>query len=100
MIIVMRVVGYANGNVCAFENQYLRNYVHETNDGQGYGYYTFDLNKAMRFDDMKAAIRFWQQVPACHPLCENGLPNRPMMAITMEFLSLDKLTGESIDSQS
>lgn len=94
MIIVMRVVGYANGNACAFENQFLRNYVHETSDGQGYGYYTFDLNKAMRFENMKAAIQFWQRVPSCCPLLEDGRLNRPMMAITMEFLSLAKLTGE------
>lgn len=94
MIIVMRVIGYANGDTCAFENQYLRNYVHETIDGLGYGSYTHDLNKAMRFEDMKTAIQFWQRIPVCYPLLESGLPNRPMMAITMEFLSLARLTGE------
>ncbi len=94
MIIVMRVVGYANGDACAFENQYLRNYVHDTNDGKGYGCYTFDLNKAMRFENIKAAIQFWQRVPSNDPLLEDGRINRPMMSITMEFLSLARLTRE------
>ncbi len=99
MIVVMRVVGFANGSDCPVENHYLQSFDHEACDGVGYGVFTSSLDKAMRFDDMKAAIQFWQKIPACRPLRDDGKPNRPMTATTMEFLRLDKITPTTGDPE-
>jgi len=94
MIIVMRVVGFADDSDCPIESQYLKSFDHEACNGQGWGEFTFKLDDAMRFYAMQDAVKFWQKIPACRPLRDDGKPNRPMTSTTMEFLRLDKLTSQ------
>jgi hypothetical protein len=91
MIVVLRAVGFANGTECPFVGQYLQYFDHEANDGRGYADFTFNKDLAMKFQDMKAALQFWQKIPACRSLRDDGKPNRPMTCVTMEFLKLDKI---------
>ena len=86
MITVLRVAGFANGDECPIVGQYLQAFDHEANGGIGFGLFTNNKKKAMQFQNMKAAIDFWQKIPECFPIRDDGMPNRPLTCTTVEFL--------------
>lgn len=72
--------------VCHTERgeQYLTSYDPEAYDGRGSGRYSDSIEQAMRFDSAKAVLDCWRQVPTKRPVREDGKPNRPLTAVTIE----------------
>jgi hypothetical protein len=86
MTTVMKIAGFANGTPCPIAGQFLKNFDHEADAGQGYGEFTLD-SEAMKFDNVRHALDFWRKVPRCMPLRADGEYNRPLTASTMSFES-------------
>jgi hypothetical protein len=85
---VMRVISDAHGNVLPISGQYLCTFDFEADDGRGYGTFTLNLDEALKFADVGAALEFYGTVSKRRPIREDGKPNRPLMATTMEFISV------------
>lgn len=63
--------------------QYLESFDHDGADGFGYGIFTDDPSKAMKFTDAKSALDFWKKKSMVRPLRADGRPNRPLTASTI-----------------
>jgi hypothetical protein len=72
---------------------YLRSYDPEAFDGRGDAGWTTNLDAAMVFPDSAAAFACWRQQPRCRPLREDGQPNRPLTAFTVEVRTLREDTN-------
>ena len=68
----------------SLEGQYLETYDPDAYDGLGYATWTDDPDKAMRFDDAMSVLMFWRQQSSARPLRDDGEPNRPLTAYTVE----------------
>lgn len=72
---------------------FLKRYDAEAFDGRGLSEFTIHLDQALVFDSVADAVRCWQTVPANRPVREDGKPNRPLTAMTMEFLTVEMARG-------
>ena len=70
------------------EDQYVRSFDFEANDGLGYGVFTRDPRKAMRFEDPYEAMQFWNRTSRTKPLRTDGELNKPLSASTVEIVTL------------
>ena len=82
---VIRAMGFANGRHCPHVGQWLLSFDFNAHNGQGFGVFTKNPAKAMRFDDAKAAFAFWRTQSVVKPLRPDGKPNRPLTALTIEI---------------
>lgn len=99
MGIVMRCVGAsdvhdAEGNLPPI-GYFLKTYEPEAYDGRGLSDFTRKLDEAMVFPDVMTAVACWRQVPANRPLRADGRPNRPLTAMSMEFLDVEVVRAET-----
>jgi hypothetical protein len=62
---------------------YLERFDHEANGGLGFGAFTTDPAKALRFVDFAEAMQFWNKVPLSRPLRPDGKPNKPLSATSI-----------------
>jgi hypothetical protein len=85
MTVVIKAVGFANGQRCPHSGQYLKSFDFEAYGGQGWGVFTGDRKKAMQFADSGAAYEFWRTVPKIRPRRSDRQPNRPLTALTIEI---------------
>lgn len=83
---VMIAEGFANGQHCPHAGQYLETFDHEACGGIGYATFTTNLNAAMRFKDLAAAMAFWRKIPRNKRVREDGKPNRPLTALTVTII--------------
>jgi hypothetical protein len=65
--------------------QYLMSFDFEAHDGQGDGVFTPNIEEAMTFTSMQEVINFVKTQPQCKPLRDDGLPNRPMTAVSISI---------------
>ena len=65
--------------------RYLKSYDPEFADGRGKIEWTDDRAEALVFADFGAAYETYGAVPRCHPLRDDGKPNRPLTAYSVEF---------------
>lgn len=86
---VIKILGFANGAECPHAGAYLKSFDHEADNGRGYGEFTPELANAMRFSGKNDALLFYLKVPRCKPKREDGKPNRPLTAATVEILHAD-----------
>lgn len=63
--------------------QYLKDFDFEANNGEGFGTFTSNIAEAKSFATMYDAITFIKTQPECRPLRDDGLPNRPMTAVSI-----------------
>lgn len=94
--VVIKIIGMSNGYPTPFDGQYLKIY---DPDKVGYDVLgrpmlayvvtTKDPSKAMQFADQLAAWECWRQLSGKQPIREDGHPNRPLTAFTVEMLSLE-----------
>ena len=76
---VMRLCGDARGNpIPGFDGQFLLSFDFEAFDGEGNGDFTPRRECAMKFETAGHALEFIRCVPACKPIRDDGLPNRPL----------------------
>lgn len=85
MSIVIRAVGFANGVPCPHAGQFLKSFDFEAEDGIGYGEFTTAIEQAKKFESAADAMIFWRTVVRCKPWREDGKPNRPLTALTVEI---------------
>lgn len=83
--IVMKILGFASGRPCPIAGQFLKTFDFEACDGRGHGTFTKDVEEAMEFETIKAATEFWMTSPKCRPTREDGEPNRPLTASSVEI---------------
>lgn len=81
--VVLVCAGFATGNFCSAEGQYLKSYDPEAHGGRGDAEFTTDRSRAMVFADVGEALELWKAVPKRRPLREDGKPNRPLTAFSM-----------------
>lgn len=87
---IIRIIGLRNGEPTPYDGQYLKEY-DPTRDGispdgepiNAYLVTTPNKRDAKRFDSFKAAMMCWER---SHGKREDGLPNRPLTAFTVEFI--------------
>jgi hypothetical protein len=84
-VYVIRAVEFANGAFCPHSGQWLSFFNHEAFNGQGWGSFTSDLQKAKRFRNREEALSFWKRQSEIRPLRPDGAPNRPLTALTIEI---------------
>lgn len=68
--------------------QYVVAYDPEAHDGMGYVESDTDPEEPLTFATVEEAIEFWRQSPDNRPLREDGKPNRPLTAFSVEFSQL------------
>lgn len=89
MPVVMRLCGSPRG-ATEFDGQFLQDFDFEAHDGQGEILLTNDLEKAKRFDDAVAALRFRNTIPKCRPRRPDGHPNRPLTATNWQVFDPER----------
>lgn len=60
----------------------------EAFNGRGECLGTLDVSEAKKFSTVQEAMRFYNKVPACRPIREDGRPNKPLTAYTVEIQSV------------
>jgi hypothetical protein len=70
--------------------KWLRSYDPEAHEGRGAASFTTNLDEAFVFPNAGIAIDAYRAVPMARPFREDGLPNRPLTACTMEFLTVEQ----------
>lgn len=94
MATIIRVVNFANGVHCQIAGQWVETFDHDAYNGQGYGTFTDDKSKAMRFASHGEAFEFWRRVSTVNPTRPDGKPNRPLTACTATFDDPDRPTKD------
>jgi hypothetical protein len=69
----------------------LATYDPEYRGGRGMALWTEDVDKAMKFPDAPSAWALWRQQSVLMPLREDGYPNRPLTAYSVEVLRIEDL---------
>ncbi len=90
---VLKVIGFANGEPCPIQGQYIKTFDFDAAGGRGFGTFTDKPNKAKQFADAVSALRFWRQQSKTMPTRPDGKPNRPLTCTTIEVVTL-KQPGE------
>jgi hypothetical protein len=70
------------------EPVYLKWYDIEKFDGRGHAEWTKDITQAMRFPDRAAAMLAWNMQSKVKPLRDDGKPNKPLTAFTVELIEV------------
>lgn len=71
------------------EGAYLAAYDADAHDGRGLADWTDDLSRALKFDTPAEAMSYWRQQSRVRPLREDGEPNRPLTAYTVEIVPVE-----------
>jgi hypothetical protein len=79
----MRIV--ALGDKLFNDGVYLKSFDFEAHNGQGEAEFTKDKAAAKTFASIQEAFSYWVTVPECKPFREDGRPNKPLTATTVEF---------------
>lgn len=66
---------------------------YDPDDGVARPTLTWDPDEALMFDDMDAAVTRWRAVDPLVPVRDDGKPNRPLTAFTVEFERLTETGG-------
>lgn len=90
---VILLYGYP-GRVPFPSVQYLKAFDVEAHDGRGECDATGDLAEAMVFDSYREASAAWQTQSVKRPLREDGQPNRPLTAFTIEVVPVKIQDGD------
>ena len=64
--------------------QYLMSYDVDAHDGRGTAAFTDDLTQALTFHTIGDAIDTWRTQSTVRPKRDDGMPNRPLTAFSME----------------
>lgn len=68
------------------QRRYVWWYDPEAFDGAGVWAWTDNINEAKDFPDFRAAFEFWRQPSKTRPLRDDGRPNRPLTAKTVQIV--------------
>lgn len=85
---IIQIVGLASGRIIGIENQYVKSYTPDGNDGCGDLVVTRDITQAKVYSDQQAALEAWRATSNTHPIRYDGEPNRPMTAFTVTIIKI------------
>jgi len=68
--------------------QYIKEADVDAYDGRGDVAGTFNPQEALQFDSSADAMKFWRQQSTVRPLREDGQPNRPLTAFSVEIVKV------------
>lgn len=85
---VMRILGNADGSPCLIGGLLVRDFDPDAYDGRGDVEVTADVDVARKFPNHEVAIIFWRQASNVMPLRDDGKPNRPLTAYTVEMIKV------------
>jgi hypothetical protein len=71
------------------DGKYVRTYDPDYGDGLGRVWGTDDPSDAILFESVGKALEFWRQPSTVKPLREDGNPNRPLTAFTIEMVPVE-----------
>lgn len=71
---------------------YVKAFDVEAYDGRGHVETTADPEEAMKWDTAKDAMHAWNTQSKIKPLREDGRPNKPLTAMTVEIINHGKAT--------
>ena len=80
---VIVAMGFASGDICNHEGQYLKEFDFDSDGGRGRGEFTKDKMNAKIFSDPGSALRFWKSQSKVRPLRDDGEPNRPLSCLNI-----------------
>jgi hypothetical protein len=89
-MIVMKVISAANGARTPHNGRYLVTANPNTRFGMLQATSTDDIDKAMRIEDAVAFHKLWAAVSEVQPVRPDGKPNRPLTALTIELVTVEK----------
>jgi hypothetical protein len=78
---VRHMLDVAAGNV---KTSWLKSFDPDAHRGRGAIVMTQDRKQAMRFDSFAAVMECWKTQSAVQPLRDDGKPNRPLTAYTIQ----------------
>ena len=85
MTCVIRIVCMATGVPGPEDGKYIKDYVPDLDRlGRGNVVCTSDKSQAKQFADAAEALAFWKHQSKRRPLRDDGRPNRPLTAFTVE----------------
>ncbi len=83
---VIKLLGLASGGEHPDAGRWLASFDPDAIEGRGLVTGTDDRAQALRFSNAAAAMRFWRQRSKRRPTRQDGQPNRPLTAFTVEFV--------------
>ncbi len=86
-MIRIKLVSLALGDPTLHDGRWLRQYDADGESGRGSITTTDDPERAMTFDGLKSALELLRRQTTLHPLRDDGRPNRPLTAYTVEMVS-------------
>lgn len=84
-MVVIQVVGRADGRVCPQDGLYLAAGDPATVQSHDGFDWTSDPMGGLRFDSIGEALTYWSRQSTVRPLREDGQPNKPLTAWTVEL---------------
>lgn len=85
MTVIIRVLGSASSDWEPDTPTWLKAGDVEAFDGRGDATLTSNVDEALRFESPVAALMFWRSQSETRPLRDDGQPNRPLTAFTVEI---------------
>lgn len=85
---VMVLLGFANGQDMPHAGTFLRGFDFDAHDGVGQLDCTPHLHMAKVFEGVAGVMEFWKTQSTVRPLREDGKPNRPLTAATIQPMPL------------
>jgi hypothetical protein len=82
---VIQVLGTAGGGWSPTRPTWVQTYDPDGNDGFGRVKLTTQLANALTFESPGEAFHFWRRQSTVRPLRDDGKPNRPLTAYTVEI---------------
>lgn len=95
---VIRILGFANGQPCPHEGEYVKTMDFEAHGGRGYLTTTPDIAEAKKFAGFIEAAGFWKTISKTRPKRPDGKPNRPLTAAHVEIERDDSDSAVSDES--
>lgn len=85
VLLIVESVGPKLRDEAEVEGRYLMYMDFEANNGTGQMCVTTDPERALGFDTAEEALEFWKTPSRTVPLRDDGRPNRPLTAFTVQI---------------
>lgn len=83
---IIQIVGEANGRPTEHDGRYLSSCDVDARKGRGVVHSVKSPDEARLFADTADALLYWKRQSSVTPLRDDGKPNRPLTAYTIEVL--------------
>lgn len=85
---ILRIVGLADGRPSVHDGLFVTECDVDARDGRGAVYTTPERREARQFPGTVSALEYWKRQSKVTPLRDDGQPNRPLTAYSVEVENL------------